>query len=187
MKQLTLIMDVDGVLANFYPGYNELCARMGKPILEPGRWDDFLDEEVWAAIKRSDDFWYDLPALVDERTFARIDGLDQVGTVYFVTNRPGGTAKNQTEAWLADFGLVDPTVIVTKFKGELAKAVVATHAIEDKAENAWCIAWLSPGTTSYLVDRPYNRYDPGQFGSSRVVRVATVEEWLDKVEADAHG
>lgn len=177
-----ICMDMDGILSNFYPGYNAICERLGKPILPVGRWDDFLDKEVWAEIKSDSGFWSRLPSLVSGKVFDRIQRLKLDNTVYFVTNRVGIRPHVQTRMWLERHGVYRPTVIVSKLKGEVAKALSATHFIEDKAENAWCVAWLSPGTQSYLLDAPYNQYDPGQFGSRRVKRIGSVEEFLDIVE-----
>lgn len=79
--------------------------------------------------------------------------------IYFVTSRVGVEPKHQTENWLMDAGIARPTVIVASRKGMAADLLGATHAIDDKAENAWMVHWLSPKTRIYLLDAPYNRVE----------------------------
>ena len=81
-------------------------------------------------------------------------------------------------------GVENPAVIISGKKGEFAKVVGATHAIDDKAGNAVYLQYESPKKKSYLLDASYNQFDQKVLGT-KVVRVATVDEFLDAVEADA--
>jgi hypothetical protein len=173
--------DIDGVLANFLDGYRNLQSWQGKPRTESLNWDDYYSPEVWAEIRQSRYFWEDLPACVPDPVFRRINGLGP-STVYFATNRVGVDVKTQTEHWLMARGIQRPTVVITAKKGEFAYAVGATHAIDDKAGNAVYTAYHSPRTMSYLLDRPYNRFDQSVLGT-RVKRIDSVGLFLSVVEA----
>lgn len=136
---------------------------------------------TWDYVKNSSDFWETLPALVGPTTFRRINALQDQHAVYFVTNRMGRHAKWQTESWLRWRGIANPTVVLSAAKADFARAVGVTHSLEDKAGTAVCVQYISPRTTSYLIRRPYNEFDPAVLGS-KVVRVDTVDEFLDQVE-----
>jgi len=188
-----VMFDVDGVLADFVRGFRTLlrdelgCSVRVYGHAETDTWD-IVDvpasvvAEGWTRVKTCDTFWYRLPPLVDSATFRRIDALAREANVYFVTNRPGPAASLQTVAWLEDRGVTSPQVIVTARKGDTAYGLGATHAIDDKAGNAVYISYHTDGATrSYLVDRPYNRFDAQVLGS-QVVRVPSVDAFLAAVE-----
>ncbi len=177
--------DMDGVLADFSSGYDRVCALLGVPAPGPDApWDAKWDAKVWGFIRTSRDFWRELDPLVGLETLARVGDLRYqrgIAAVYFVTNRPGTEVKRQTERWLELHGVYAPTVILSGRKGEFARAAGVTHAIDDKAGNAVYTAYESPETASYLIDRPYNAFDPAVLGS-KVKRISTVEAFLDDVE-----
>lgn len=184
-----IIFDIDGVLADFIYGFTSLASTMfgTAPYStdEQVRWSDFAGltkeatNEVWGVIKEDPQFWYSLRPLVPARTFETINTLPC--DVYFVTNRSGVCALRQTQQWLEDNGVYRPMVVLSKYKGEIAKAIGAKATIEDKASNASCIAWLTEDKTrSYLLDRPYNRCDAGMLASS-VVRIPSVDYFLKEV------
>ena len=188
-----IIFDVDGVLADFLTGFTRLGnALFQTPVVtsdEHEQWNVFpgmtpeMVDRVWKIVKQFEArFWFNLPALPALATFRRIRDLIVCGhEVYIVTSRPGEYAKRQTEQWLESRGIPTPTVIVSSKKGEAAAMLGADYCLEDKAENAWCVVWLSPKTKSFLLNRKSNQYDPNAFGSHRVRRVDTVEEFLDIV------
>lgn len=174
--------DVDGVLADFGAGYDALCMKLGYGAPGPDApWDAKWNRDVWMEIRGSQDFWMELPSLVPDSIFARIQRIQD--PVYFVTARPGTRTKWQTEQWLKDRGVYDPTVIVSAKKAEFAQAVGVSYAIDDKAGNAVEIHYRTEGATkSYILDAPYNRWDQSVLGT-KVRRVLTVAEFLRDVEA----
>jgi hypothetical protein len=185
-----VIFDVDGVLADFTAGFTALASLMfpefpvSRSVDQPTyHWEGLTKKqvnEVWRTIDGLSSFWFDLPPLVDEDTFSCIYGFTSNIPVYFVTARPD-SAKIETEGWLMKQGILRPTVITTKRKGEFAKAVGAGFCIEDKPSNASMVAWLTDGETkSYLLDRPYNRVST-ELLASDVTRIYTVNEYLEAI------
>lgn len=134
---------------------------------------------VWDKIKKDPMFWFELPPLVPEWEFERINELNEYHRVYFVTSRVGLDCKTQTEGWLNQHGVYRPTVIISSRKGDIARAVNADFSIDDKASNASCIAWMTDDRTkSYLLDRKYNQC-PQDFLASSVIRIGSVRNYLD--------
>lgn len=181
------MFDVDGVLANFIEGFRQTYERVHqraytKPF-EEIRWDDLWDAKVWEVIKKSSGWWTLLQPIPEPRVFKRINALQNTHEVYFVTARPGLAVKQQTETWLRLQGIEDPTVILSSKKGETAAVLGASFSIEDKAGNAVYIAYQSPGTKSFLVDRPYNQFDHEMLGS-KVVRIKEIEQFLAAIELE---
>lgn len=173
--------DIDGVLANFLAGYRQVQTFLGQAPTRGNRWDDYWDRDVWNVIKQDSFFWESLPEQATRDEFKRIERMQDQHDIYFVTSRPGLYPKRQTEHWLMSQGISRPTVILTSRKGQFAEAVGVTHSIEDKAGNATYVAYQSPKTQSFLLNRPYNQFDQNVLGS-KVVRVDSVSEFLDQVE-----
>ena len=191
-----ILFDVDGVLADFVIAYLTLLRDCvpGCEDIEPYHtglqkvWDFSIDKNYihagWVIVKNSNTFWMTLPPLVSPGTFARINALTKKREVYFVTSRSGGhKAQEQTRRWLTEHGVEHPTVIVSKNKGQFARAVDAAALIDDKAGNAVYVAYESPSTTAYLLNRQYNRFDHSVLGS-KVRRIRAVDEFLDEIEKE---
>lgn len=189
MKHRNIMFDVDGVLADFVLAFTTLANAMFPEVpitstAEQESWVGFRGMtqkqigKVWERLKDDTSFWLTPRPLVTPEDFRRIAELSDLDNVYFVTSRVGVFAKEQTADWLMDYGIVRPTVVICKNKGEFAKAVEIKYSIEDKASNASCIAWITQDETqSYLLDRPYNQVAP-EFMASSVVRVPSVSEYL---------
>lgn len=190
-----IIFDIDGVLADFVVKFTALAGWMFKDqniptygTLQQQQWNEFqnvtpdIEERVWEHINQSNEFWKTLPLLVNYDEVKAIQDLNEQQSVYFVSSRTGETALHQTRAWVEIvLGVRRASAVISKNKGDIAKAVDAQAVLEDRAENAWCVAWITGGrTNSYLIDRPYNRYDARAFGSGKVIRVASVTEFLTK-------
>lgn len=188
-RPVRVVLDVDGVLADFILGFTTLANRMfGTPVyttLEQKAWDSYeglTDAEctqTLEAAKLSPTFWQDLPPLASPEELARLAFVAAAHDLYFVTSRFGVGAKVQTEAWLRRHGVPSPTVIVSDAKGEVAKAVRAEILLDDKAGNAVFTQYYSRTTAVYLLDRPYNRFDPAVLGS-KIIRVRTLLEFFER-------
>jgi hypothetical protein len=195
-----VVFDIDGVLADFMLGYTMLCKAINSDselvsngphtsgIPQQQVWTEAhhmpegAAEEAWRHIRSSKGFWFNLPPLVGKDVFNRIDMLARMRPVYFATARVGNNVKWQTECWLEHQGLSSrPTVVITRKKGQFCLAVDAEWILEDKAGTAVYVAYESERTNSVLIDRPYNQFDHATIGR-RVVRVKTVEDFLDMVE-----
>lgn len=186
-------IDVDGVVADFMTAFTRLARDMGftqnvSGTTEQKVWERYGDVppeavgRVWDRIKQSKDFWLHCDPLVDTNTFLRLADMTEQHDLYFVTARVGKHAKRQTEVWLSWHGMSRPCVVISSRKGEIAKALDANYAIDDKAGNPIFTAYYSPKTRSYVIDRPYNKFDSDVVGG-KVRRVATLDAFLDDVEA----
>jgi uncharacterized HAD superfamily protein len=190
-------LDIDGVLAAFTPAYQQLFVETtGRDWFHVGDADDpptwhwpqlrgYTEAEtraVWGRINSDPNFWYNLSPLPAMHTLATYyDILCDAHDVYFITNRAGVRAKEQTEAWLGlhlCYGPA-PTVLLVghRKKGDAARALELDCAIDDYAEN---VIDLQPHTRTYLLDRPYNRLlpgdDPRRF--ENIARVQSLESFL---------
>jgi 5'(3')-deoxyribonucleotidase len=182
-----IALDVDGVLADFVWGFTAIGKQAfgGKVVKTPDHmgWNDFpgLDKNqigmIWDFIKKSRHFWRMLNPCVPEIVFDQLQWISQNEGLYFVTNRPGDTAKQQTEGWLRDHGISNPTVIISGDKGYTVQAIGAQYYIDDKAGNAVFAKYHNRDCNVYLLDRPYNRFDQTVVGT-KVRRVDTVEQFL---------
>src|SRR3990167_8320586 len=141
-NQRIIGLDCDGVLADFNRDYIELIvARTGKDLF-PARpftittWEypelygysRTEIKKVWHDIITDDSFWARLLPYSDARQF--LDDLWDLDhdNVYFITQRPGQTAKVQTEFWLKTLlGWDLPTVLVSGEKGSVCKDLQVTH------------------------------------------------------------
>lgn len=193
---MKIMFDVDGVLADFYTAFHRLGIQMGVydkiPPEPPHLWDwdkTAAASKVWDEINKSTTFWAEevepfneLYTLDGDSQLQNINDMCYNNDVYFVTARRSPNAKQQTELWLWNHGIDTPTVVLTKLKGEFASAANIDFSIEDKVENAWCVAWLS-NAKSFLLDKPYNQVPKG-LGSSKIIRVNSVKEYLDIIEEE---
>lgn len=190
-----VMFDIDGVLADFTVGFTRLASALFPekqlPVVkahqQPSyKWQGLDSKEVskvWKVIDDLPGYWELLPPLAGPEVFSKISKLNCDGVVYFVTARPN-YAKTGTEAWLLAQGVICPTVVMTKNKGEFAKAVGAGWSIEDKASNASMVSWLTQDETkSYLLDRPYNAA-PAEFLASGVQRIYNVEQYLEAISGN---
>jgi hypothetical protein len=187
-----IMFDVDGVLADFVKAYTTEAVAMGlldQIITTPEQPEWSFEgvglskeagELVWNRIEANPGWWYtQVESMISEHEARRINGLMLRNQVYFVTNRYVGNdslnVQLQTSGWLGSIGIANASVITTASKGDIAKALRITHAVEDNAENAVAIAQHVSQT--YMYTRKYNElvYFPH--------RVKTLKEFLDIVEA----
>lgn len=191
MSSNVILFDIDGVLADFILGYTKLGVKMGLlqrswSTLSQREWDmpeipKAAQNAIWEKIKADAWFWTQLEPLQDKDVFAEIEDLQVSHAVYFVTSRPGVNVKNQTEMWLNERGIFRPTVLISSLKGQIASGLKATHLIDDKAGNCVYVAYESPRTQVYLLDREYNRFDPSVIGR-KVMRIPDIKAFLETVK-----
>jgi 5'(3')-deoxyribonucleotidase len=195
--------DVDGVLANFVPAYqNKFVEVTGRDafepmdILNPPCWDwptlrGYTKEDtgkVWASICADPNFWLALrPLWGNVRTLGLLaPSLEKNHDVYFITSRPGVAVKRQTEEWLrqfvAHYQAQDPTVLIVghRVKGLVAKALKLDVYIDDNLDNVNDCARESIATRTYLLDAAYNQAGEGEEElDPLVIRVDTLGQMFD--------
>lgn len=167
-------IDIDGVLAAFYPAYEELTIRVSGedrfgdkkyPNQLPKSWNWPEDQfgyskatmaEVWNQIRASSSFWTMLQPMPEYDRY--LDWLleAQSHDIYYVTDRSGVYAKRQTEDWFDRHGIPFATVLISKHKGLIAKGLGLDLYIDDKGENIQDVERDSPKTVAILLNRPYN-------------------------------
>jgi 5'(3')-deoxyribonucleotidase len=168
--------DVDGVLADFNTAFMDYYAQVVGEDKFPKRpfdiptWDypafygytKEQDKAVWGKIVQDKTFWWKLPLYPwTEQVLQKLDELEHDGAdVYYITSRPGISAKWQTEAWLRDHGceLYDrPTVLVSSLKGHCAKALHLDLYFDDKNENCEDVLNMAHDTRCITVAQPWNK------------------------------
>ncbi len=188
----TIVFDVDGCIADFVLGYTKEAKKLGF-LKEEFNSDMMLEydgfnitreqqDQVWEGILQPYSiFWMTLRPLISRRIFEQINNLCVMHQVVFVTSRQGHNPQSDTTWWLRKYGITTPSVIITKRKGEIARALDADYSLEDKPENAAVIHWMADvkPCKSYIIDRPYNRVD---YLPKKIKRVKTVEEFLNDIE-----
>lgn len=206
-----LIIDVDGVLSDFQPVYIAFMeaefpelAPFPTPnnIDYPDNWDydkdrmkavGWSDTEIrarrkhlWTLIANSPTFWIQEPPYpTARRDIASLLQASQAAwNIYFVTQRPGGTAKFQTELWLAKYGMKAPffpTVITVQDgeqKANLCRALNIDAIIDDKPST---IASIPGPTRRYLMDRPWNR----AFFDDATAHYTTTEDQMPVIKVES--
>jgi len=197
MPRKVIQWDMDGVLVDFSKGFTTLANKLfGTKIVSDETqldWNFRFEltpeqrNQVWFELQATDRWWTDLEPLVDASIRNRIQNLSLEYDCYFVTNRfsertPPGI---QTVHWLNEHGIPNARVILSKYKGEMARLLGVTHSLEDNWDNAgyiYCIA-DSPQVKSYLLNRPYNQALRGQV-PEKLIRLNSVSEFLDICERD---
>lgn len=188
MSRPTLAIDLDGVLVNFNDTYTRLLMKIEPGIKVdlfaadfPPCWEydthyGFSKETIrkaWTEIRNSGIFWRFLFPYANAPSDLRL--LRQMDAdIYFVTTRPGPTAKRETEQWLESQGFFGPTVVIAGNKLAFCEAVGATHLIDDKPENLGDPAVALPWKRA-LFKRPYNKDYWGKYDAS----VESVREALN--------
>jgi hypothetical protein len=169
---LRLLIDLDGVVADFTLGFSSLATDMGlvtKPWTtnQQESWDySFSVNEVWAELKSRWNWWMTLPPLINDHEVRLLNEVIASNNVYFVTNRPatrGYSAEMQSRLWLGSIGVQadHASVIATRSgtKGVLAKSLNLELAIDDKPSNLEEIALQGVGVVKrnwkYNSDSPF--------------------------------
>jgi 5'(3')-deoxyribonucleotidase len=193
MSLLRVGVDLDGVLGDFNTAFIQRVIDVtGKDLFPPRpfditTWDypqhygytDAECKQVWADIAQDPSFWREEPKYPwTDDTMKRLGDLWQDGEadLYFVTSRPGDTAKNQTEMWLDAFDVIPPTVLISSEKGLCCKALKLDVYIDDKTENCEDVVRQSPDTLCFMLAQPWNHAVPG------CARIEKIEQFFAAIE-----
>jgi hypothetical protein len=174
----TVLIDIDGVLADFNPAFLRLLNLIegGEPKgfagggptpttwawFEPAGFSKKTVNAAWEYVKAMPDWWYALRPYAGAIEFvcdlmeARDNGELNP---YFVTSRPNQAVADATHRWLCSVGASRPNVIVvngTGKKSHVAQATEATAILDDHGPN---FHGLPAPCRSYLFDRPWNQRD----------------------------
>lgn len=193
MSKRVIVIDIDGVLADFNTPFAELLTRFGAVMtpfegVDPRLWHWFeaygatpaQAEAAWAYAEQTSAWWSWLPPHRDftRETRATLSDLtDQFidqSEVYFVTSRPKGV-RGVTARWLSKhLHNITPQVIVTPTNKVAAlMALDADVVIEDRRETLMDFAVVKPTAQLILLDRAYNQ------GVAPITRVASLTEALE--------
>jgi len=176
---MNLGVDLDGCLDQFNTAYMQRICEItgvdkfgGQTVSEsyPDTW--FYAEaagytkaelgEVWRSISKDENFWLELPPMEGAEEVVKIlDSLRIQGhNIYFVTSRPGATAKRQSEIWLMHYGMAVPTVLIADDKATALTLLKLDAYVDDRLLNANnCMAavrLMNLRSRVYLVHRAYN-------------------------------
>lgn len=170
-----ILLDVDGVFANFNETFRLLLNEHGAEV--PGPFDHQVSPKVWEwpldlvaspAITRSawqqvgayPEWWATLPVLpeITEEVLDMLGALCAQRNVLFATARPAENPRYLhavTREWIeTHLKVAHPNLVLSmRPKALLAGVVNATHLVEDNPA-------AFPGPIlprSFLVERPYNR------------------------------
>lgn len=194
-------VDVDGVLADFNRGLREMLIRTtGRKLIpegeEPSCWNyateqyGYTKEEdraTWRAIIEDRAFWGHLDCCSDAPwILAALGTARQAGAeVYFITARPGATAKVQTETWLERvMGFPAPTVLIARGdKGFIAHGLGLTHFIDDRPDNNFSVrVTRKPGECRIFMPlRAYNTWAVPQCAERGIEILPTCHPFVDAI------
>ncbi|MCA1841517.1 MAG: hypothetical protein LC723_14665 [Actinobacteria bacterium] len=193
-------MDCDGVLSNFTKAYAALLIQVsGRNLLPEGftgddtpdfpdtwYWERKLgytkaeEDAVWDIIKSGDTFWANLePLPTATAALEHLSSLQRHGhDVYFLTHRFGNDAKWQTEFFLHENGMDNPTVILSGKKDLVINGLELDFFIDDNPDTVAQVTLHCKVKHLYLKSAPYNRKDLGweKAGVNRVLSIAEALE-----------
>ena len=168
---MRIAIDLCGVVAQFNLSFAQLLQRIQRVDVdifasdfpkvwswpEHYGWSTDTINRAWAEVKASGFFWkmlFPYPSAHEDLKF--LESLKPKHEIYFITSRLGGTAKPETEEWLAARGITNPTVIISSKKGLVCKGLEADVIIDDSPDNLLDVFGASINTKCVLFNRPYN-------------------------------
>lgn len=162
-------IDLDGVIVDFVTSYCKLLMKIEPSIkVDPydhswvTRWEfdeiypEHVRKQAWTEIENSGGFWkYLFPYPNAQEDLRALEKLGKQHEVYFLTKRPGATAKWESEQWLRGNGFEHPTVVLCEHKANFCYACDIDLIVDDRPENL--IGYIGDRTKRYLFRRPWNR------------------------------
>lgn len=145
-----VMVDIDGVLADFCHGFTKVAADLGLapeggwPVDAQSTWKfDFHVDPVWREIENRHNWWMTLEPISSDEELSMLRRKIDWTNFYrfsFVTNRKNGphcgfTVQRQTELWLESIGLECGQVYLVENKARWAVENNIDVAIEDKPDN----------------------------------------------------
>lgn len=187
-----VLMDMDGVLADFTWAFTKEAGIEPYSVRVQTDWaipevSKEIFAQTWKTVINTPWWWSNLPLVASREDINLLRDLtyDPDYQVVFCTDRTGTpNPQRQTRFWLEELDIHNANVVLSKRKGEIAKAIDADYSIDDKPENVACIHWMADvrPCKSYVLDRPYNRHFKLP---SKVRRVYSVSEFLEDVRKGA--
>ena len=192
---LRLGFDVDGVVADFDSGFDEVCRKLlGKELKEATDAEVPLEElstadlkRVWKKVVSASNWWMSLqpyePAQI-ERLYAL--SRQRKWQVFFLTKRPataGDSVQFQTQWWLEANGFYLPSVLtIAGSRGEAANALDLDLVVDDQLRE--CADVIGSSTSKVvLMLRGADDQNTHDLATSRGIGVvSSLEEALDVVE-----
>jgi hypothetical protein len=210
MSKRIIGLDIDGVLANFNEAFKAVLAdTSGRDLPTPGidsppvwNWpthfgyNEAEERTAWAHVDQSLGFWANLrPLFSAEETEALLAAVQTpLDDLYFLTARPGQTAKRQTEDWLLFAGVEMPTVLLALpnkiqesangvgfSKGTIGEALRLTHFVDDRAENCLWVKKMCPKTHVILLKHNYNAFKQDECVAAGIQLASTLLEVKDVI------
>ena len=182
---MTIVSDIDGVLASFESAWEPLLAKLAGESRLPAGWKtdpnfpdiwdwdkraygDDIVREAWKIANADPKFWLKLDPLPGTTEAAKvINTIQRKHQIIFLTRRSGVAAQRQTCEWLYGVGINYPNVITVNDADEkvpILQNLRARFFIDDRLETmeAWythChMNGISTNPPNYfaLIDAPYN-------------------------------
>jgi hypothetical protein len=198
MKSIRVMIDIDGILANFDEGYKEVLKNnfninIDTNIIRDWNYSDAypeitkeIDKKAWEIMNSDPYFWINLPP---HRNNVRQISLIATNTdlpicIYYVTARVTSTSYNtvfyQTKHWLKTAKLWENRcfggLIFSKEKSKVAEALSLHYAIDDKVSN---LDNFPKSCKTFLYTRPWNINYPNE-----LTRVKDLKEFFSIITED---
>lgn len=181
-------IDMDGVLADFNESFIRRVVQVtGEDKFPPRPFDipcwqyprhfgysEKQESKVWEGIAADHFFWRNLKDMPGAREFLLSLRDVRRHDYYFITSRPGKTAKRQSEEWLIAREVERPTVIVSSQKGLCCKALGVNLYIDDYEKNCADVRALG-STQTFMLAQPWNQ------AMDEVTRVPTLDSFLEVI------
>lgn len=189
-----MILDIDGVLANFTLGFTLMLKKLvpHAPIIS-GPWEakawDFREyywpeitdraqlepvlEATWDEINKSHEFWCSLPPLWSAQ---ELQSLRELRPALFLTRREGAFVFDQTYRWFLKYGIMEPMILRVRSgeeKYQLAAKLGQTVLVDDSPKN--CLQAAEAGMHVLMMDYPYN----STVEHKNITRVSSVTQALE--------